>query len=114
MENALVFETEKMEVLELPMVSLYIPEKYEVLQISEGGSSIDREDRDNGIVDYLYLARYDINNLTAGEIGGGQLDMREYISDKYNSLTEAIPEVLDFIYDNKDIPYIQLYPVYEE
>jgi hypothetical protein len=97
---------------ELPMVVIFIPEKGEIVTLSEGcgGTNISKEDREKGIKDYINYSKYDIHNLDAGEIDGGQQDYTEFIQDKFDSLEEAIPDMLNFIYDRNDFGYIQLYP----
>lgn len=97
---------------ELPMVVIFIPEKGEIITLSEGcgGTNISKEDREKGIKDYINYSRYDVCNLDAGEIDGGQQDYTEFVQDKYDTLEESIPDMLDFIYDRNDFGYIQLYP----
>lgn len=95
---------------ELPMVVIFIPEKGEIVTLSEGcgGTNISKEDREKGIKDYINYSRYDARNLDAGEIDGGQQDYTEFIQDKYGTLVDAIPDMLDFIYDNSDMIYIRI------
>lgn len=93
----------------LEPVSIFVPAAYQVLQISEGtGENLSAEDTDNGFVDYLYYVQYDMNDLDAGEYDGGQILKKEPVQDLYESLTEAIPEVLDFAYGNSSLPYVLL------
>ncbi len=93
---------------ELPMVTIFVPGKNQIIQICEGdGSNLSSEDKENGIVDYIYYSQYDLSNITE-ETDGGQIDQTEYVRDKYSSLTEAVSDVLDFAYDNADEPYVVL------
>lgn len=94
--------------IEMPMVTIFVPSKNQIIQISEGdGSNISTEDAANGIVDYIYFNQYDIQDFT-NETDGGQIDKKEYLKDTYDSLTETIPEVLEFAYDDADTPYVLL------
>ena len=93
---------------ELPMVTIYVPSKKQIIQISEGdGSNLSNEDKENGIVDYIYYSQYDLDNITE-ECDGGQIDKDAYLRDTYKSLEEAIPEVLDFAYGDDSILYLIL------
>lgn len=93
---------------ELPMVTLFVPAKNQIVQITEGdGSNLSSEDMENGLVDYIYYSQYDIDNLTQ-EADGGQIDQYELLRDKYKSLEEVIPEVFEFAYGDPDLMYIVL------
>lgn len=94
--------------MELPMITIFVPGKNQIIQISEGdGSNLSSEDKERGIVDYIYYSQYNLADIT-DEVDGGQIDQREYLRDKYSSLTEVITEVLDFAYDNAYEPYVLL------
>ena len=93
---------------ELPMVTIYVPAKGQIVQICEGdGSNLSDDDKEQGLVDYIYYTQYNIDNITE-ECDGGQIDQSEYLRDKYDSLVEVIPEVLEFAYDNANLEYILL------
>ncbi len=93
---------------ELPTVTIYVPSQNQILQIAEGsGDNLSAEDMENGIVDYIYYSQYKLDDLTE-EYDGGQIDKTEMVRDTYSSLTEAIPEVLNFAFDDASLKYIVL------
>ncbi len=94
---------------ELPMVTIYVPEYDHIIQIAEGsGCNLSEEDMAQGFVDYIDYYQYNAHELLESEEDGGQIDKKEYLRDTYNSLEEAIPEVLEFVYDKKDVAYTVL------
>lgn len=93
---------------ELPTVTIYVPSYNQIIQVSEGdGSNLDSVDKENGCIDYIYYKQYDLDDITE-EVDGGQIDTKEYVRDMYKSLVEAIPQVLEFVYDNVHEPYVVL------
>jgi len=89
-------------------ITIYIPSKGEILFIKEGtGGNLSPEDRENGYVDYIDFDVY-VSTEPGGAIDGGQLMSKEYIREDYDSMADAIPEVLDFRYGTDDLTYVVL------
>lgn len=96
-------------------IIIFVPAKNELLCISEGtGDNLLPEDEEDGIVDYVYYEAYDLDYGTVEEGDGGQMDMKEYIRDKYPSLEACIPDLLKFVYNDKNLSYIMLESEKEE
>lgn len=89
-------------------VFLFIPDKKEILRISEGGGdNLSKEDIDKGYVSYIH---YDIHKLDVDIpcINGGEILLTKPFRDQYNSISESISDVLDFVYGNKEIKIVIL------
>ena len=88
-------------------VSLYIPDRNEVLHITCGtGDQLLKEDIADGYVDYVDFARYAYDNFSSDDlpednIDGGIVLYRRYI----DNVIECIPDVLWEAYDDKNIKY---------
>lgn len=83
---------------------LYIPDLNEILEIQEGsGDNLCSEDYEAGIVDYM---NYYIYDTSLREKDGGMLMTKEYVQEKYKSLADAIPDILDYAYGRSDIRYV--------
>ncbi len=96
-------------------IIIFVPAKNELLCISEGtGDNLLPEDEEDGIVDYVYYETYDLDYGTVEEGDGGQMDMKEYVRDKYPSLEACIPNLLDFVYNDRNLSYIMLESEKEE
>lgn len=95
---------------ELKPVYIYVPTKNQIIGIKEGsGDNLSKEDRENGYVDYIYYSQYELGE-DIEEVDGGDILQKEYLRDKYKSLEEVIPEVLEFVYDISDYEYIVIKP----
>ena len=87
-------------------INIYVPQFKQIITISEGnGMNLLDEDMDESFVDYIYYDRYDYN---LEEVDGGQIMLTEMIQDKYTSMKECIPAVLDMAYGDTNIEYIIL------
>lgn len=87
-------------------INIYVPQFKQIITISEGnGMNLLDEDMDEGFVDYIYYDQYDYN---LEEVDGGQIMLTEMIQDKYTSIKECIPAVLDMAYGDTSIEYIVL------
>ena len=78
--------------------------------MSEGdGGNLSSEDIANGCVDYIYYEIYDPQEIgSADSEDGGMLMYKEYVSDKFKNLVEAVPDILKFAFDEDDMSYIIL------
>ena len=87
-------------------IDIFVPKFKQIITISEGnGMNLLDEDMDEGFVDYIYYDQYDYN---LEEVDGGQIMLTEMIQDKYTSMKECIPAVLDMAYGDTSIEYIML------
>ena len=95
---------------ELPVVTVYIPSKNQIIQIEEGSGCniLNGEDRKKGIIDYINYSQFNLDEIISDSADGGQIDFDFCIRDKYSSLTELIDEVLNSIYDETEIGFIIL------
>lgn len=90
--------------MELEPVKIYVPSENQIIVIEEGsGCNLDKEDIDNGIVDYINYEQYDKDTME--NIDGGQIDIDDLVSKRFKTLTEAIPFVLEFIFDDENKEY---------
>ena len=86
-------------------VFIYLPESRQIMKIAEGtGDNLLGEDIEEGYVDYIIYDLYDIED-DFEQYDGGEKMMRELVRDKYASLTEAIPDILEFHFNDRNIPY---------
>lgn len=87
-------------------VFIYLPENRVIMRIAEGtGDNLLPEDTKEGYVDYIYYTIHELD-MDFPEYDGGMMLTTELVREKYVSLTEAIPDVLEFHFDNRDMPYI--------
>ena len=90
--------------MELEPVKIYVPSENQIIVIEEGsGCNLDKEDFNNGIIDYINYEQYDKDTME--NIDGGQIDIDDLISERFKTLTEAIPFVLGFIFDDENKEY---------
>jgi hypothetical protein len=90
--------------MELEPVKIYVPSENQIIVIEEGsGCNLDKEDFNNGIVDYINYEQYDKDTME--NIDGGQIDIDDLVSKRFKTLTEAIPFVLEFIFDDENKEY---------
>lgn len=81
-----------------------VPSKNTIVFLQEGsGDNLDRNDRKNGYVDYLDFASFELGHCYVNESNGGIRLLKEYTWNKYMCLADAIPDVLDSLYDD---PYL--------
>lgn len=78
---------------------VYIPSKNEILHVSEGtGDSLLPEDEQDGYVDYVNFAIYELNGgIEEGD--GGMVLFRQLVRDKFRCLGETLPDVFQEAYD---------------
>lgn len=89
-------------------VFVFVPSSNQIVMIAEGtGDNLLREDIAQGYVDYINYEQYSVEQ-DFPQMDGGMILKKEYLSDTYSSLKDAIPEVLDMAYGNKDLDYTVL------
>ena len=89
-------------------IYVFVPSSKRIIRIAEGdGMNLLEEDIMKGYVDYIYYDEYD---LCAGmhEVDGGMISLSIPFHDAYPSMNDCIPDVLEFIYGVRDVPYITL------
>ena len=80
----------------------------QIIMISEGsGDNLLKEDIAEGYQDYINYEIYDVEQGMP-EADGGMVMYKELVGEKFEKLSDAIPDVLDMAYGNKNIPYIIL------
>lgn len=91
-------------------VTVYIPELKVFLHVAEGsGDNLSREDRANGIIDYMcYYTYLYVGNGELVEDDGGQIDLTEYFVDRYHSEDEFIREAMEDIFDRRNLEYVMI------
>ena len=90
-------------------LTIFVPAMREIIRIEEGtGENLLPEDRADGYVDYINYDRYDAAAIAEDPLDGGMVMYKEYIRDKYSSMIEAVPDILEEVYDNRDLSFIVL------
>lgn len=94
----------KKDYKELDPVNIFVPDYNQIIIIKEGsGDNLDKEDIENGYVDYIYYSQYSLDE-ELGEVDGGMIMIKEPLVDLYSSLRETIVDVLEFAYGKDPIP----------
>ena len=82
---------------------IYVPDKNTLVFIQEGsGDNLDREDTEEGFVDYIDYTSYYVDFLTGGILDddGGMEMYKQMVHDHYGCLTDAVPDILGALYGN--------------
>lgn len=89
-------------------IFIYVPTMRQIIRIDEGsGDNLTNDDIDQGYVDYIYYEVYNVQqNLP--EVDGGMIMLTELFQNKFKSVKDAIPVVLDMAYGDESIEYIML------
>lgn len=86
-------------------VYVYVPAANQILRVAEGnGSNLLEDDEARGYVDYIYYDQYDLDSEMTNS-DGGQIMLTELFRDKFSSTLEAVPEVLEMAYGNRELKY---------
>lgn len=86
-------------------VFIYIPTMRQIIRIDEGsGDNLTNDDIDQGYVDYIYYEVYNVQQ-DLPEVDGGIVMLTELFQNKFKSVKDAIPAVLDMTYGNASIEY---------
>lgn len=84
---------------------VFVPVKKELISLCEGvGGNLFADDVAEGYVDYINYTRRDIQEGLE-EIDGGMMLFKELIRNKYSCLADIIPELLEYIFEEKDLDY---------
>ena len=89
-------------------IFIYVKTKKQIIRIDEGsGDNLTDDDIAQGYVDYIYYEVYNVQqNLP--EVDGGMIMLTELFQNKFKSVKDAIPAVLDMAYGDESIEYIML------
>lgn len=89
-------------------IFIYVPTMRQIIRIDEGsGDNLTNDDIDQGYIDYIYYEVYNVQqNLP--EVDGGMVMLTELFQNKFKSVKDAIPAVLDMAYGDESIGYIML------
>lgn len=83
---------------------LWVPEKSVLLYMQEGtGDNLLPEDEKEGYVDYIDYTCFDVDCGDIGEGDGGQMMTTYHVQGHYGCLADAIPDILDFAFDDASL-----------
>lgn len=80
---------------------IFVPKKNAVVFIQEGsGDNLSEDDLEAGMKDYLDCTGYTLENGFVKESDGGDLMLSYMVQDFYSCLADAIPDVMEFLYED--------------
>ena len=89
-------------------IFIYVPDMKQIIRISEGtGDNLLDEDIEAGYVDYIYYDQH-ATQIGLPEIDGGQIMLTKLFQEQFTCTKDAIPNVLDMAYGDKNMKYILL------
>ena len=89
-------------------IFIYVPTMRQIIRIDEGsGDNLTDDDIAQGYVDYIYYEVYNVQQ-DLPEVDGGIVMLTELFQNKFKSVKDAIPAVLDMAYGDESIGYIML------
>lgn len=87
---------------------IFVPELQALIHAEEGtGDNLLAEDIKNGYVDYVEYQTYQLED-SCEEDDGGEWMLTDLFRNLYSSAQACIPDLLDFIYDRRDLSYLVL------
>ena len=89
-------------------IFIYVQAMKQIIRIAEGsGDNLTDDDISQGYIDYIY---YDVYNVQQNlpEVDGGMIMLTELFQEKFKSVKDAIPAVLDMAYGDESIKYVVL------
>ena len=89
-------------------IFIYVQAMKQIIRIAEGsGDNLTDDDISQGYIDYIY---YDVYNVQQDlpEVDGGIVMLTELFQNKFKSVKDAIPAVLDMAYGDASIKYSAL------
>ena len=89
-------------------IFIYVQAMKQIIRIAEGsGDNLTDDDISQGYIDYIY---YDVYNVQQDlpEVDGGMVMLTELFQEKFKSVKDAIPAVLDMVYGDESIKYVVL------
>ena len=89
-------------------IFIYVPTMRQIIRIDEGsGDNLTDDDIAQGYVDYIYYEVYNVQQ-DLPEVDGGIVMLTELFQNKFKSVKDSIPAVLDMAYGDESIGYIML------
>lgn len=89
-------------------IFIYVPTMRQIIRIDEGsGDNLTNDDIDQGYIDYIYYEVYNVQQ-DLPEVDGGIVMLTELFQNKFKSVKDAIPAVLDMAYGDASIKYSAL------
>ena len=89
-------------------IFIYVQTKKQIIRIDEGsGDNLTDDDIAQGYVDYIYYEVYNVQQ-DLPEVDGGIVMLTEMFQEKFKSVKDAIPAVLDMAYGDESIKYVVL------
>ena len=86
-------------------IFIYVPTMRQIIRIDEGsGDNLTNDDIDQGYIDYIYYEIYNVQQ-DLPEVDGGIVMLTELFQNKFKSVKDAIPAVLDMAYGDASIKY---------
>lgn len=87
---------------------IFVPKLQALIHAEEGtGDNLLEEDQENGYVDYVEYQTYRLEN-SCEEDDGGEWMLTELLREKYPNMEACVKDLLAFIYDQEDLPYLIL------
>ena len=79
---------------------VFLPNRNVLIFMEEGsGANLEPEDIEAGNVDYINYKVFDMDDGEIQEGDGGMMLLPYYVKTHFTCLAEAIPQLLDFLYD---------------
>lgn len=79
----------------------YVPFQDVLIYLQEGsGDNLSKEDIEVGNVAYLDYTVFDVKDGEITEDDGGELLLSQSVQERYDCLADAIPDILEFAYNN--------------
>lgn len=89
-------------------IHIYVPAVKQIIKISEGsGDNLNEEDIAAGYVDYIYYEQF-VMDPELRETDGGMIMLTDLFQNEYESTKDAVPDVLDMAYHDRNLEYIVL------
>ena len=89
-------------------IFIYVPTMRQIIRIDEwSGDNLTDDDIAQGYVDYIYYEVYNVQQ-DLPEVDGGIVMLTELFQNKFKSVKDSIPAVLDMAYGDESIGYIML------
>lgn len=89
-------------------IFIFVPAMSQIIRISEGdGMNLQEEDIQNGYTDYIYYDQHELSMNFPG-VDGGQVMLKKPFRERFNSMEECVPYVLDMAYGNDELEYVIL------
>lgn len=80
-------------------IAVFVPGAKEVVIIREGiGDNLLEEDIEEGYIDYVTYDTYKFIDGEIEEYDGGMVLLKEHVREKYLSMEDAIPDVMEMAY----------------